>query len=88
MKLFQTLIKKCFPKSKINPTPWGASSFVVAQVALQAIKKADRELTREGLIDPLESLRGVDVGSVPPITFGPDKHWGTDQVLLYRIKGG
>ena len=54
-----------------------------------AAQKAGRDLTREGLIDALETLRDVpdDFGG-PSITFTKTNHLGADRVFMSQIQGG
>ena len=87
--LMKEVIKKYFPDSKINPSPYGLSGFIEMQLALEGVKRAGRNLTREGLIEAMHNaFKGVDIGSVPPVTYGPDKHWGSNQSYFLQVKGG
>lgn len=87
IRFYKELIKKYFPESKINPSQFGATGFVEMQLALEAIKRAGKELTREGLVQTLESFRDVDIGSVPPVSYGPQKRWGLNQIILVKVQG-
>lgn len=87
IKFYKELINRYFPESKINPSQFGATGFVEMQLALEAIKRVGKELTREGLVQTLESFRDVDIGSVPPISYGPQKRWGLNQVILVKVQG-
>ncbi len=86
--LYREVIKKYFPESKVNPSAWGFTAFVEMQLGLEGIKRAGKELTRERLVDALESFRNVDIGSIPPVTYGPDKHWGQNQSFFAKVQGG
>jgi ABC-type branched-subunit amino acid transport system substrate-binding protein len=58
-------------------------AWVSAQILLEGLKRAGRNLTPDTLVDALESIRGWDMGIGVPITFGPSEHqashkiWGT-----------
>ncbi|HDP24917.1 MAG TPA: hypothetical protein ENN34_05700 [Deltaproteobacteria bacterium] len=55
---------------------------------VEGLKRAGRDLTREGLIKALESLENFDNGFLAPITFGPDRRIGTDAVKMFQAIGG
>ncbi len=88
VNLYKEVIKKYFPESKVNPSPYGFTGFVEMQLGLEGVKRAGRDLTREGLVKALESFKGVDIGSIPPVSYGPDKHWGLNQVIHVKVQGG
>jgi hypothetical protein len=54
--------------------------------AVEGLKRAGRNLTREGYVEAMESVRGwVPEGlKWAPITFGPGRHHGLNTVRLYR----
>lgn len=88
VNLYKQVIKKYFPESKVNPSAWGFTAFVEMQLGLEGIKRSGRDLSRERLIDTLESFRDVDIGSIPPVTYGPDRHWGQNQSFFTKVKDG
>ncbi|HSS78259.1 MAG TPA: ABC transporter substrate-binding protein, partial [Thermoanaerobaculia bacterium] len=47
-----------------------------AEVLIEGMKRAGRELSREKLVDQLESLRGFATGYSPPVTYGPARRLG------------
>ena len=51
------------------------------------LQEIGRNLTREGLITALESLKGFDTGIVPPMTIGPD-HDTQKQGFWVRVEKG
>jgi ABC-type branched-subunit amino acid transport system substrate-binding protein len=52
------------------------SALAAAEVLLEGLERAGRDLTRDRLIERLESLRGFDTGFAPPVTFGPARRIG------------
>lgn len=89
LRLYKDIIKRYFPDSKTNHSSYGLSSFAEVQLAAEALRRAGRNLTREGLIDTLEnSFKEVDIGCLPPITYGPQKHWGMNQVIHMKVQNG
>lgn len=61
--------------------------YLNALVLVEALKRAGKELTREKLIEALESIKNHDLGGVK-ITFGPDKHSGVSSTFLSEVRNG
>ncbi len=62
---------------------WG---HVSARMMVEALRKTGRDLTRERLMDAIESIKNMDLGNYV-VEFGPDKHHGSrfaDITLLNR----
>ncbi len=59
----------------------GMEGFVAAKVFTEAVNRAGRNLTRDGFISAIESMRGLDMGGFP-VDFGPNKHTGSKFVEL------
>ncbi len=54
-----------------------------------AAERAGRELTRETLVDALETFRDVpDPFGGPPLTFTKTNHLGADRVFMGQVQGG
>ncbi|HEX7709215.1 MAG TPA: ABC transporter substrate-binding protein [Thermoanaerobaculia bacterium] len=65
---------------------WGAfpsAGFIFAEPLVEALRRAGRDLTREKLVEALESMREFQ-GIGPAITFGPDQRQGARAVMLLR----
>ena len=84
VKLIQALIKQ---DEKLK----GRESFALAggiamATAVEGLKRAGRNLTREGYVEAMEGIRNwVPEGlKWAPITFGPGRHHGLNTVRLYR----
>ena len=62
--------------------------YVSAKVLVEGLRRAGRNLSREGFVRGLESMHHVDLGGIL-ITYGPDDHTGSEFVDLTMIgKGG
>ena len=60
-----------------------------ANLIITALDKAGKDLTTEKFLKALESIQGYrDIFGGPVLNFGPDKHLGTNEVLLYQIQKG
>jgi branched-chain amino acid transport system substrate-binding protein len=65
----------------LAPNHSSMEGFIAAKVFTEAAQRAGRGLTREGFLDALESLHGLDLGGFP-LSFGPGKHTGSRFVEL------
>ncbi|HEV2882623.1 MAG TPA: ABC transporter substrate-binding protein [Pyrinomonadaceae bacterium] len=52
------------------------SAYVSAQLLVEGLKRAGRDLSREKLITALEGLYEYDTGLTPPLTYGPNRRVG------------
>lgn len=59
----------------------GIEGFVAAKVFTEAVSRAGRNLTQDGFISAIQSMRGLDLGGFP-VDFGPNKHTGSKFVEL------
>ena len=49
------------------------------------MKKAGRNLSREGFVEAMESIKGfTTMGLTAPVIFGPNQHHGLNAVRLLR----
>lgn len=67
---------------------WATAKMIGAGVEAAA-KQTDGEITGADVREGLESLEDYDLGGLSPnVTFGPEKHWGTEQTRLGIVKDG
>jgi branched-chain amino acid transport system substrate-binding protein len=60
--------------------------YVNAMVLVEALRKAGPNPSGEKIRDAMNNIRNFDTkGLTPPLSFGPDKHKGSNGVKLYRI---
>jgi ABC-type branched-subunit amino acid transport system substrate-binding protein len=64
--------------------------FVDAMVMVEGLKRAGKELTREGLIHGIESIREMDLGLGPQLKldYSAKDHKGFDHVMPTVVRGG
>jgi branched-chain amino acid transport system substrate-binding protein len=60
--------------------------FINARVIVEGLRRAGVNPTRPGLKQAFESLRGLDLGIGAPLTFGPERHQGLDNVYFTRVE--
>lgn len=59
-------------------------ALAAAQVLVEGLRKAGRELTRDGLVAALESLRDYPTALSAPVTFGPNIRTGVRAARVVR----
>jgi branched-chain amino acid transport system substrate-binding protein len=63
--------------------------YSAAQLVLLALQKAGHDLTADGYIAAMESIKDYkDIFGSPTMSFGPDKHQGSNEAFLAQVKGG
>jgi branched-chain amino acid transport system substrate-binding protein len=73
-----------------RPNFVGLEGFVDAMVLVEGLKRAGKELTREGLIRGIESVHQFDIGLGPQLKldYSAKDHKGFDHVIPSVIRGG
>jgi branched-chain amino acid transport system substrate-binding protein len=86
--LYRRTLTKYYPSAQPNFA--SLEGFVDAMVLVEGMKKAGKELTREGLIRGIESLHEVDMGlgSKLKLNYSSKEHKGFDSVILTVVRGG
>jgi ABC-type branched-subunit amino acid transport system substrate-binding protein len=86
--LYRRALQKYYPGTAANFVSF--EGFVDAMVMVEGLKRAGKDLTREGLIRGIESIRGLDVGLGPQLKldYGSKDHKGFDHVVPTVIRGG
>ncbi len=76
--------------TKIDPKLKGREGFATQgaadiMVAVEGLKRAGRNLTRESFVKAMETIKDWNEGGLSaPVTFGPDRHHGLNAVRLMR----
>jgi branched-chain amino acid transport system substrate-binding protein len=72
-----------------NPNFAAQIGFTGAQVLVQGLKNAGRELTMDSFVTGMESIKNYqDIFGSPAIAFSPTKHQGSNQSFLCVVKDG
>jgi branched-chain amino acid transport system substrate-binding protein len=76
--------------SREQPSFVSLEGFVDAMVLVEGLKRAGKELTREGLIRAIESIHDMDVGLGPrlKLDYSARDHKGFDHVIPTVVRGG
>jgi branched-chain amino acid transport system substrate-binding protein len=86
--LFRRELSKYFPSAQPNFV--SLEGFIDAMVMVEGLKRAGKELTREGLIRGIESIHEMDLGLGPQLKldYSPKDHKGFDHVIPTVVRGG
>lgn len=60
---------------------------ISARVLAAALERAGKDLTRDKLIEALETMKALNVGGLP-ISFSSDNHQASQQIFLTQIRDG
>ncbi len=61
------------------------SALAAAEVLIEALKRAGRDVSRERLVDELQGLRSFRSGYAPPVTYGPNRRLGARGAYVVRL---
>lgn len=86
--LYRRTLLKYAPSARPNFV--SLEGFVDAMVLVEGLRKAGKELTREGLIEAIESLHDVEMGMGHQLklNYSAKSHKGFDHVIPTVIRGG
>jgi branched-chain amino acid transport system substrate-binding protein len=86
--LYRRALGKYFPSEQPNFV--SLEGFVDAMVLVEGLKRAGKDLTREGLIHGIESIHDHDLGLGPQLklNYSSKEHKGFDHVLPTVVRGG
>jgi serine/threonine protein kinase/ABC-type branched-subunit amino acid transport system substrate-binding protein len=74
---YREALHRQFPEE--SPSFVSLEGYVVGALVVEALKRC-RRVDGEGLVDALESIRGLDLGLGATIDFGPSDHEGSDRI--------
>jgi ABC-type branched-subunit amino acid transport system substrate-binding protein len=63
-------------------------ALAAAKILIEALQRAGRDATRERLVDTLEGFQDYRTGLMPPVSFTPSRHVGTNGVWIVPLDGG
>jgi ABC-type branched-subunit amino acid transport system substrate-binding protein len=86
--LYRRTLSKYYPSAQPNFV--SLEGFVDAMVLVEGLKRAGKELTRDGLIRGIESIHDLDVGlgAQLKLNYSSKEHKGFDQVIPTVVRGG
>ncbi len=60
--------------------------FLVAKIFVEGVKRAPKNITRENLIDAIESIQNLDIGIGVPISYSASEHQALHRIWSTEIK--
>jgi branched-chain amino acid transport system substrate-binding protein len=85
----QAWFDKYKDRYKAEPNIGAVYGHVAADLTVVGLEKAGANLTLDGFVKGLESIKGYhDIFNGPEANFGPDKHQGASSSFLAVVKGG
>ena len=72
-----------------QPTNFSLYGAAMGELVVEALKRAGRDLTREGLVEAIESIRGWYCSAcMVPISFSPTDHRPLEMEMYDRVENG
>ncbi|SEP21161.1 substrate-binding protein, partial [Rhodospirillales bacterium URHD0017] len=72
-----------------DPNIGAVYGYVAADLAVQGLKNAGKDLTLDGFIKGMEAIKNhKDIFNGPAVTFGPNIRQGANSSFLAEVKGG
>jgi ABC-type branched-subunit amino acid transport system substrate-binding protein len=62
-----------------------ATALAAAEILGEALRRAGRDLTRDRLVEQLETLRGFATGTAPPVTYTPTRRLGARGAWVLKL---
>jgi branched-chain amino acid transport system substrate-binding protein len=76
-------------KFNVDPNIGAVYGYVAADITVEGLKKAGKDLTTDSFVKGLESISNyADIFNGPPVTFGPKIRQGANSSFLAEVKGG
>ena len=83
---YVTLLKRYYPDDQPNFV--GFEGFINARVLVEGLQRAGADLTREGFIHAIESIRDLSLGLDINMAFSSSDHQGLDRVYFTQLENG
>ncbi len=80
------LLARYYPDDKPNSV--GLEGYYNARILVEGLRRAGRDLTREGFIKSIESIHDYDLGPGQAVSFSPENHQGMERVYFTQLKDG
>jgi branched-chain amino acid transport system substrate-binding protein len=84
---YREMMKRYSPGKSLNR--YSLYGYVFGNLIVEGLKRAGRNLTREGFIDAMESIKTWESGGImPPVTFSKTDHHAQKAGFIAELKGG
>ncbi len=76
-------------KFNVDPNIGAVYGYVAADLTVQGVKNAGKDLTLDSFITGMEAIKGYkDIFNGPQVSFGPNIRQGANSSFLAQVKGG
>lgn len=75
-----------YNKTTETPSGFATAGFIAGEVLVEGLKRAGKDLTREGLINALETFKDYNGILVKSITYTAESHTGVDSLILFEVQ--
>ena len=83
---FQAFMAKYAPKEQIGGFP--EAGYTYGQVFIEALKRAGKDLTREGFMSNLDKMQNFTGSLLPSLSYSPTDHAGVKAAYFQQAKDG
>lgn len=84
---YRKTVEKYSPGAKLsNFGMWGG--YASAELLIDGLKKAGKDLTREKLVEAMETIKNFRTDILPPITYGPGNRTGGPGAFYTKVENG
>ena len=85
-KEYREAMKKFAPD--VKPDEISFHAYGAAKLMCEGLERAGKDLTREGLVKAMETIKDYSNSVNPPCTFGPNYRIGASAARLVKVSGG
>lgn len=84
---YRELMKRHFPEAELNR--YSLYGYVFGLLVVEGLERAGRDLTRDGFLDAMESIRDWDSGGIlPSVSFSADDHHAQTAGFICELESG
>ena len=80
-------LKKYYPDKEPSVFAFGMG-YGAGAMFVEGVKRAGKDLTREKLVEAIETFKDYDNGCLPPQTFGPNNRISSKKAFFVKVKEG
>jgi branched-chain amino acid transport system substrate-binding protein len=85
----KTFVENYKKKFNVDPNIGAVYGYVAADLTVQGLKNAGKDLTLDSFVKGLEAIKGYkDIFNGPEVNFGPNIRQGANSSFLAEVKGG
>jgi len=83
---YRKILEKYYPGHE--PNRYNLYGYLYTKLFVEGIKRAGKNLTREGFIKSMESIKNWESGIIPPVSFSETDHHAQDEGFIVELRKG